>query len=214
MEFHDGGEPSITADFDVEDEETDVEEDDYGQDEVFCDGPPTGSSGVYSGEYDGGGYDEEMEECRSFHPFTLGQQHSRALQDSNTVVRGRTTFRMAAHPYRPRAPTATTSSTKDKNMLSRIRSEIAGELDQLNEGIKDRRVVSMMLKAERYNMKINYHSRGRELDFLKAEHERDRVDAELTHRRQQESKQREIEHEKMKLQLAELETQQLVLKIN
>ncbi|KIK75491.1 hypothetical protein PAXRUDRAFT_172690 [Paxillus rubicundulus Ve08.2h10] len=86
------------------------------------------------------------------------------------------------------------SSTKGKGTtLDQFKSSIKDQLDEFNKYAHDMKITASMLKHERYNTKINFHMREREISHLEAEHIQVRTVADEQHQHELEMKKSEIE---------------------
>ena len=86
-------------------------------------------------------------------------------------------------------------------------------MSEFGQNTQDRKLTAATLKNERYQYKMQYHLRDREIAHLETQSANERAEAESVHRRAMESKKLDLELSKLDLERMDKEKELLNLKL-
>ncbi|KIJ18248.1 hypothetical protein PAXINDRAFT_9328 [Paxillus involutus ATCC 200175] len=106
-------------------------------------------------------------------------------------------------------------STKGKTQstLDQMKNDLRERLDNFDAGSQDQKLLSGVLRNERYSMKMQAWMRDKEITFLEAQQVTKRAEAEAIHRRQLEVKKTDLELRKANAEVLEKQSQVLMLQL-
>lgn len=112
-----------------------------------------------------------------------------------------------------RSSASQSTSTKGKNSLEQMKLDLRGRLDEFSQGAQEQKLTSAALKTERYQIKMQYHMREKEIAHLQTQTVNECAEAENIHRRTMESKQIDLEIRKADIEVLDKERELLNLKL-
>ncbi|KIK99275.1 hypothetical protein PAXRUDRAFT_791310, partial [Paxillus rubicundulus Ve08.2h10] len=102
---------------------------------------------------------------------------------------------------------------KTQSTLDQMKNDLREHLDNFNVGSQDQKLLSGVLRNERYSMKMQAWMWDKEITFLEAQQVTECAEAEAIHRCQLEVKKTDLELQKANAEVLEKQSQVLMLQL-